>query len=132
MFTTNYKIAFSDTDPGGIVFFANFFKVAHFAYEQFFESLNLRRNYFLDEEYIIPIVNSSADFKFPAKFGDTIVCGVYVEQIGTTSFSLKYDLIVNDRISAEVKTTHVFVKKADFKKTDLPKDLKLLLTEHLI
>lgn len=132
MFSVEYKIMFSDTDPGGIVFFANYFKVAHFAYEQFFASLNLTHNYFLDEEYVIPIVNSSADFKSPVKFGDEIICGVYVEKVGTTSFTLKYDMIVNNKIAAEVKTNHVFVKKNNFTKTELPNDLKLILKEHLI
>jgi acyl-CoA thioester hydrolase len=123
---------FSDTDPGGIVFFANFFKIAHFGYEQFFESLNLKKNYFLDEEFVIPIVNSNANFKSPVKFGDTILCGIYVEKVGKSSFTLKYDMLVNDKIAAEVNTSHVFVKKNGFVKTDLPKDLTLVLTEHLI
>ncbi|MBK7104363.1 MAG: acyl-CoA thioesterase [Ignavibacteriae bacterium] len=132
MFSTEYKIMFSDTDPGGIVFFANFFKIAHFAYEQFFTSFNLKRNYFLDDEFVVPIVNSNADFKSPVKFGDVIICGVYVEKVGTTSFTLKYDMLVNNKIVAEVKTNHVFVKKSNFVKTELPNDLKQILKENVI
>ncbi|MBK8945103.1 MAG: acyl-CoA thioesterase [Ignavibacteriae bacterium] len=132
MFSVEYKVMFSDTDPGGIVFFANYLKIAHFAYEQFFASLNLKRNFFLDDEFVIPIIKTNAEFKSPVKFGDKIICGIYVDEIGITSFTLKYDLIVNDKISAEVKTTHVFVKKSDFKKTDLPNDLRQILKEHLI
>ncbi len=132
MFSVEYKVPFADTDPGGIVFFANYFKIAHFTYEQFFENLNLERNYFLDEVFIIPIVNSNANFLSPIKFGDTVICGVYVEKIGITSFTLKYDLLVDNEIVAEVKTSHVLVKRKDFKKSELPKDLKQKLTEHLI
>jgi len=131
VFSTEYKVPFADTDSGGIVFFANFFKIAHITYEQFFESLNLQRNYFLDDEFIIPIVNANADFRDPVKFGDTVICGVYVANVGTTSFSLKYDLLVDNEIVADVKTIHVLVKRKDFTKSELPKELKQKLTEHL-
>ncbi len=132
MYSVEYKVMFSDTDPGGIMFFANYFKIAHFAYEQFFASFNLKKNYFQNDEFVIPIINSNGDFKAPVKFGDTIICGVFVEKIGTTSFTLNYELLVNDRIAAEVKTTHVFVKKSDFKKAELPEDLKECLKQHSI
>jgi 1,4-dihydroxy-2-naphthoyl-CoA hydrolase len=132
VFSSKYKVPFADTDAGGIVFFANYFKIAHFTYEKFFENLNFERNYFLDDEYIIPIVNSSADFKSPVKFGETVICRVYVEKVGNTSFTLKYDLLVDNEIVAEVKTSHVLVKKNDFVKAELTGELRIKLTEHLI
>ena len=131
MFSTKYKVAFSDTDPGGIVFFAELFKIAHIGYERLFESLNLQRNYFMNEDFIVPIVNSSADFFSPVKFGDELDCFVFVEAIGTTSFTLKYKLQVGDQLKTEITTKHVVVKKSDFKKTDIPAELLVKLQEHL-
>ena len=132
MFTTTYRVAFSDTDPGGIVFFANFFKIAHIAYEQFFENFNLDKNYFLDDEFVIPIVNSNADFHSPVKFGDILTCEVFVESIGNTSFALKYFLKIDDQIKAEVKTKHVIANKNSFTKSAIPNELRAKLTDHLI
>lgn len=130
LFNTSYKIAFSETDPGGILFFAEFFKIAHITYERFFDSLDLDRNYFLDEKFILPIVHSSADYISPVKFGDELKCEVIVGEIGNTSFELKYTLLNKGKIAAEILTKHVAVLKAEFKKTTIPNDLLNALREN--
>lgn len=130
MFSTKYKIAFSETDPGGILFFAEFFKIAHITYERFFESLELDRNYFLDEEYILPIVHSSADYLSPVRFGDELKCEVHVGNIGKTSFELLYKLTNKDKTASKVMTKHVVVKKAQFEKSAIPNDLLVKLKEN--
>jgi len=130
LFETKYKIAFSETDPGGILFFAEFFKIAHITYERFFESLNLKRNYFLDKEFILPIVHANADYISPVKFGDELKCEVLVGKIGETSFELKYNLFNKNQIAAKVITKHVVVKKEVFKKSEIPIDLLIKLKEN--
>lgn len=130
MFTTTYKIAFCETDPGGIVFFAEFFKIAHIAYERFFDTLDLDRNYFLDDKYILPIVHSSADYVSPVKFTDELICEVKVGNIGTTSFELLYTLKNKNNVSAKILTKHVVVLKKSFEKTTIPESLKIRLIEN--
>lgn len=123
MFTTNYKITFSETDPGGILFFAEFLKIAHVTYERFFSNLELSRNYFLDDKYILPIVHTNADYISPVKFGDELVCEVSVGNIGSTSFELNYTLNNKDQIAAKIQTKHVVVLKEEFCKTEIPAEL---------
>lgn len=123
VFNTKYKITFSETDPGGIVFFAEFFKIAHITYERFFDSLDLDRNYFLDKKFIIPIVHSNADYISPVKFGDELNCELIVGEIGKTSFELKYTLYNKDQIAAKILTKHVVVLKDEFKKSAIPANL---------
>lgn len=130
MFSTNYKISFSETDPGGILFFAEFFKIAHITYERFLESFNLKKNYFIDNEYAIPIIHSKADFLSPVKFGDELNCEVIVSKIGITSFELSYALKNKDLITAKIYTKHVVVRKKDFIKTNIPNELIEKLKEH--
>lgn len=130
MFSIRYKINFSETDPGGILFFAEFFKIAHVAYERFFESLGLERNYFLDDEYILPIVHSEADYLSPVKFGDELECEVTVGNIGSTSFELNYKLVNSGNTAALIKTKHVTVYKKEFKKSKIPNDLMVKLREN--
>lgn len=130
MFTTKYKISFGETDPGGIIFFAELFKITHIIYERFFESFETEKNYFLDDEFIIPIVHTEADFILPMKFGDEIKCTVMVESIGSTSFTLKYNFQKKDIIMATSITTHIVVKRNDFIKTKIPSELEVKLKEH--
>ena len=130
MFKTEYKIAFNETDPGGILFFAEFLKIAHITYERFFENLKMERNYFLDDEYVLPIVHTEADYLSPVKFGDTLNCSVIVGEIGNSSFSLNYTLENQGKTAAKVSTTHVTIKKNNFKKTDIPEELLKKLKEN--
>lgn len=130
MFNTKYKIAFSETDPGGILFFAEFFKIAHITYERFFDSLNFERNYFLDDKFILPIVHSSADYISPVKFGDELNCELTVGSIGKTSFELKYTLYNKSNIAAKILTKHVAVLKEAFKKSTIPEELLNALREN--
>lgn len=130
MFSTNYKITFSETDPGGILFFAEFFKIAHITYERFFEKLELDRNYFLDDDFILPIVHSEADYISPVKFGDELTCEVIVGNIGETSFELKYTLINQGIVAANISTKHVVVKKKEFEKSGIPEVLLSRLKEN--
>ena len=132
MFKTSYKIAFCETDPGGILFFAEFLKISHVAYERFFESMKLNRNYFQDDKYILPIVHTHADFLSPVKFGDELICEVEVGEIGKTSFELKYTLINREKVAARTMTKHVVVLKNEFKKVDIPNDLLDKLKENQI
>lgn len=131
MFNTRYKVVFADADPGGIVFFANLFKIAHIGYERFIESFKLEKNYFTDDEFAIPIINSCADFISPVKFQDDLNCSITVTKIGKTSFTLNYKLTVDEILKAEIQMTHVFVKKMDLKKTEIPNDLLSKLKSHL-
>jgi YbgC/YbaW family acyl-CoA thioester hydrolase len=130
LFKINYKINFAETDPGGILFFAEFLKIAHISYERFFENLQLDRNYFLDEEFVLPIVHTEADYLSPVKFGDELICELTVGKIGETSFELNYILKNNGTIAAKISTKHVVVLKKKFQKTQIPSQLRNRLKEN--
>lgn len=130
MFTTNYQITFSETDPGGILFFAEFFKIAHISYERFLQSINPDKNYFQDDEVIIPIVHSSADFKNPVKFNDNLTCEIIVGNISESTFELNHTLKNKNKIAANIKTVHTVITKKDFIKRDIPVELLEKLKEN--
>lgn len=130
MFSTKYKVTFSETDPGGILFFAEYFKIAHIIYERFFDSLKLDRNYFIDDTFGLPIVHSHADYNSPVKFGDELDCTVYVGNIGESSFELKYQMKNKDAFAAKILTKHVVVLKNGFKKAPIPEALLNRLKEN--
>lgn len=130
MFSIKYKINFSETDPGGILFFAEYLRIAHIAYERFFESLGLDHNYFIDEKYVLPIVHSEADYLSPVRFGDELECEVTVGELGTSSFELNYLLKNKTKRAAQISTKHVAVLKQEFVKTELPNQLREKLKEN--
>jgi acyl-CoA thioester hydrolase/1,4-dihydroxy-2-naphthoyl-CoA hydrolase len=131
MFCTNIRVNFFDCDPAGILFFANLFKFAHTGYEKMMEEFNLEIDFFDNENFVLPIINSDAKFIKPIKTGDNLELKIIVSQLKNSSFELKYSFNQNNTLSAEVKTVHVCVSRNEFKKIELPAGLKSALQANL-
>jgi YbgC/YbaW family acyl-CoA thioester hydrolase len=125
MFKTEAVIRFHDADAGGVIFFANLLKHAHDAYEELLKNLNLQRNYFFDDDYLLPIIHAEADYKKPVKAGDRLIVVVTASDIRKNSFELSYDFLDEDnQLMAFAKTVHTAVDKKSFTKTSLPEELR--------
>ncbi len=132
MFEARRRIDFYEADGAGILFFANVYKIAHSVYEEFLDTSFANKNIFNDEEIVIPIIHSEADYRKIILPGEKIKIRLFVEQIRDSVFSLKYLFVgQNEELRVEVKTVHVAVSKKNFKKTKLPLDLSELLKKHL-
>lgn len=125
MFRTEIKINFFDCDPAGIMFFGNIFKITHSAYEEMLQKGGLKRNYFKDDEYALPLVHSEADFLRPIMPGETVTVQLTVSLLKESSFELSYVVLnLKGEVCAKVKTVHVSVSKLNWQKTPLPQDLR--------
>jgi acyl-CoA thioester hydrolase/1,4-dihydroxy-2-naphthoyl-CoA hydrolase len=132
LFETKIRINFYDADPAGILFFANAFKLAHTAYEEFLEDILKRSNPFDDEKIVIPIVHAEADYHAVILPSEVITVKVKVRNLRESSFSLEYEFFGNnDKVKTKVRTIHVAVDKTNLKKTALPEELKEALGQHV-
>ena len=131
MYSIQSRINFYDCDPAGILFYANIFKKAHKAYEEFLESLDLEIDFFDDDKYVLPIIHAEADYKNPLIAGGLITIEVLVTSLRESSFELTYFFVdENHSIKATAKTVHVSVDKSEFKKISLEKELSEKLALH--
>ena len=132
MFKISTGINFFDTDPGGIIFYANLFKIMHIAYEKFLSLVESGKNYFQHNEIILPIIHSEADFLSPIRVHQNLSIEIMVTQLKKSSFELSYKVWDEDlNLKALGKTVHVSVDKSTFNKIDLPVDLKELFSQHM-
>ncbi|MCX7875029.1 MAG: acyl-CoA thioesterase [Melioribacteraceae bacterium] len=131
MFTSNIKVYFYDADPAGIIFYASIFKYVHAAYEDFLRSLSTQRNFFFDQDYILPIMHAEADFVRPIKVGDELKVELVVSMLKKSSFEITYRFYRDNEFTAMAKTVHVCVYKGKFEKIELPKDFYEKLNLHL-
>ena len=122
-----------DTDAAGVIYFANFYRMAHSTYEAFMESIGYSIRYFLDSAEVVPlIVHSEADYKKPVKTGDKLTVELRIEKVGSSSYVLKYNIFNDkDEIAAALKTVHVSVDKEKRTKVPLPEKFKETLLEFL-
>lgn len=124
MFQTKERLSFYDCDPAGIIFYASLLKIAHTAYEKFLTEISPSRDFFFDEELVLPIVHCEADYYKPLKAFDEIDINISVNKLKENSFELHYKFTINDEFYAEAKTVHVCVDKKTFSKTVLPDEIR--------
>lgn len=125
MLKIKQRINFYDCDPAGILFYANIFRVCHSAYEELISSLGLTMDYWDNDEFVFPIINSSANYLKPLKYGDEVSIAVAVTDLRESSFELSYNCRnQRNELCANVKTVHVFVDKKSWQKKKLIPEIK--------
>src|SRR5438067_10122009 len=73
------RVRFHDTDPAGIVFFANIFVYCHEAFEEMLRALGLPLDELIrSKEQILPLGHAEADFKKPFRHGALVAVRVVV------------------------------------------------------
>ncbi len=133
MLTIKRRINFYNCDPAGILFYGNIFFFCHSAYEELISSFNLKINYWQNDEFVVPIIKSTADYLKPFKFGDEITIEVSVTELRESSFELNYKCSnQSSDVCADVKTVHVLIDKKTWQKIELTAEIKDGLGYHLI
>lgn len=131
MFTSDRKINFYDCDPAGIIFYSRIFEFCHSAYEELIASFELEENYWQNEDYVVPIIHTEAEYIKPFKYGDDAKIEITVTQLRDSSFELSYSLLRNSEIFVSAKTVHVFVDKRSWEKKNVPENIKEGLKNYL-
>jgi 4-hydroxybenzoyl-CoA thioesterase len=92
VFTHEQQVRFSHCDPAGIVYFPEFFDMAHSALEDWFtHGLGHTHSEMLMTRRIgTPTVSIQCDFKKPFRIGETLHFEIRVLKIGRSSMQLSY------------------------------------------
>ncbi|KAA3631383.1 MAG: acyl-CoA thioesterase [Calditrichaeota bacterium] len=132
MFKLNDKVRLPDTDSAGILFFGNYFKLAHIIYEDFMESIGFSLQHIIDDsDILILIVHTEADYKKSLRLSEPYDLELSVEKIGSRSFTLQYRFLnKNNEICAEVQTVHAVINKETKKSISIPEELRKKLESH--
>jgi len=125
MFETQVDVKLHDTDAAGLLYFANYFRIAHTAYEEFMESVGCGLDRIIGAaDYLILIAHAEADYESGFFLGDKLTIGIRAETIGETSFVLSYLFKDGEgKVAAKLRTVHVAVNKKSEKKTPLPEEI---------
>lgn len=134
MYITKNKVRLNDTDAAGILYFANQFRFAHDALDDFFESEGYSFHKMLYEEsFVFVIVHAEADYLAPLAVSDQLEIHLSVESIGTSSFSIIYKIYKSNQILAgTAKTVHVYLDRATRTKRPIPQHFIKLLNKYLL
>jgi len=125
MFKTTKKINFYDCDPAGILFYGRVYELCHSAYEDLISGFELKEDYWNNNEYVVPVLNSEAHYHKPVKYGETVQIEIRVSRLKSSSFELNYTIKnAEGGECVEVRTVHVFVNKTTWKKMEMKPEIK--------
>ncbi len=121
IFSHSRIIHFADTDAAGVVYFAQVLSLCHEAYESALagHGINLRE-FFSCPDWAIPIVHSSVDFYRPLYCGDSIVITGQPRQTSNHSYTISYQIHVQEALAAEGVTKHVCIHPQGRQRQVLP------------
>lgn len=95
------RIAFHETDAAGVVYFANYFRLAEEAETHALASLG---SVVTRDGYLYPRVHAEADYLAPLRFFDEVSVHTRIIRIGSSSVHWKFDIFHGEQICATVKT----------------------------
>ncbi|MGE4132109.1 MAG: acyl-CoA thioesterase [Bdellovibrionales bacterium] len=124
MTSLKFKVAFDEADGEGIVFFGNYFRLAHRAFEAYIPHLGISwEEWFRNPEFGVPLRHVEADYLGPLKPGDDFEAHVRVGDMGNSSVQFHYEFYKEGHLVARLMTAHVFVSRPDMRKISLPQTL---------
>ena len=127
-----FPIRIHDVDAAGIVFFANYFILAHDVYESFLAHVGHSISAAIEEKAVlVPVVESHCRYRRPMRHGETITGRLTIAQLKHSSFSVRTEFVGADGVTrAELTVRHVCVNPVTMKPVPLPPDMHRALEEY--
>lgn len=120
-FSTEIFIGFDETDMGGIVFYGNYYRIAHRVIEEFIQFKGLKwQQWFASKEWLVPLRHSEADYLSPLFPGEKYSARVQVLRLGDSSVTFQVEIGPKGKPNSQVRSTHVFVEPKTKKKISIP------------
>ena len=123
-FSWPVRVYYEDTDAGGIVYYANYFKFAERARTEWLRANALESSTLKDTSDMMFVVRScAADYYKPARLDDDLKVSVEVLKIGAASIDLIQRVFKNEDLLVDIKIKLATVNGAS-EIVKLPLDIK--------
>lgn len=135
VFIAKNKVRLHDTDMAGILYFPRQFRFAHDAWEDLMHQEGMTfEKIFNEDQHAFVVVHAEADYIVPLKAGDHLEVHLKVEKIGTSSFTIFFDIFRKEEALKKVGTAkliHVSVDSKTRKKIPIPDSLRNILQKYM-
>ena len=131
-FIIEHRVAWSEVDLAGIVYFPRYFSYFENAELEWFRRQGFSYEGFLDEVGVwMPRVACHSNFRAPAKLADLLSIEMRLDRLGETSFTLGFDAFrLPERTPlADGYIVVATVERESFRPIPVPERLVQLLTE---
>jgi len=118
-FSATTRVAFSDTDAQGVVYYGRYMPYFDLARVEYHRSLDMLRSEPHDREFVMRAMH--VEYHMPARFDDLIEVDVRISRIGTSSVTYEFAAYLEGETLAVTATqTTVLVDLAERKPCPVP------------
>ncbi len=130
-YKTQIRIHFRDADPAQIMYFGNLPSLAHDIFEEFIVATGYTwKEWFKGSTEMIPIRHLEVDYLAPFIPGETYEVEAHVENLGSTSFKMKYRFFKNELTCANLTMVHAVLDTKTKQKKELPETMRTRLERY--
>ena len=91
-----YRTCYEDTDAGGVVYYANYFRYMERARTEWLRSLGVDQSQLLNEERrMFVVTESNAEFLAPARFNDEVVVTARLSGLTRATFNIEQNVFLH-------------------------------------
>jgi YbgC/YbaW family acyl-CoA thioester hydrolase len=129
-FVFESRVRFGDTDASGRIYYVALLNHFDFAETEFMRSIGVGYREIQEDHVSFPRVHVECDYTSALRFDDLMKIAVTVERIGGASFTLAFEVTVEDRQAARGKMTIVAMSRAAERPVPLPQRLRAALKTY--
>ncbi len=121
MFVLRRTIFLRETDATGVLYFSEQLKLGLEALEAFFLTKKFTLQQMIEKgDFLLPIVHAEADYRLPLFVGDEVEIHLFLEEVGTSSFTLQTRILKNGEEAGTTKIVHVIVGRESGRPIPIP------------
>ena len=120
------RVIYGDTDAGGVVYYANYFRWFETGRRELFRDLGIPYSELIADGIITPVVEAHCNYLAPARYDDIVVIETIISEIKEKSIRFEYKVLRKDgsKLLATGHTVNVFVDKHKMKSCPIPDDVR--------
>lgn len=131
------RVNFADCDPAKIVFYPVFYRWFDRGTEELFRDVGLQWDKIFGTEidgekvFGVPLVETSAKYLAPCRFGDLVQVESWIETWSTKTFTVRHDVHNNGKIACQGREVRVWAvedvtRPAGFRAAPVPAEVRAL------
>jgi len=120
--TKEIQLLYADTDMMGVIYHANYLKWFELGRTQLIEDIGFSYVAMEEAGYYAPVYDVNCTYKKAIRYGEKAFVHTWVEAIDRLKTVYGYSIVNgNDEVCAEGSTTHIVVRKDDFRPVQFKK-----------
>jgi 4-hydroxybenzoyl-CoA thioesterase len=110
--TMTRRVEFGDTDAAGVVFYPNYFRWFDQATHELLRSISYPASRMFKEGFIIPLVETHAEFLSPVFYDDLISISSRIAEVRTRAFRVQHQIRKGEELVCDGYEVRMWVRTA--------------------